>query len=442
MWWNILVTFLIIPSAVKTQRRDCSKSQYDRCTRIADPLVKEAHLVFPDNLDDIDLVCRTWNRFVDCLKTYTESCFTDQQRRQFNRAVESPIESVHQMCMQPSYQKEYLQHAPCIKNTIIKRIHCGPHYNLLVDQVEQGDVISKSTLCCSHDRFKQCVQRETRRMCDRGTPDGPASKFATQIIEKALRFLQDQCQNYIPNSGDCSIPQDSSILYSDRADPSSVISTISSSEVYPWSTVQQENTFKETLSSRIPKVSISTSSPWIPSSPSTRGDWENTVVSGSSSQPTQHLGTRTRPASYGRSNTWSTESSSSATLSNTHPMFSDISSTQTNVFREKFATVAAWDVFEGLNKPEILTTRRPDIERRITTTSYNTPPSPLWNPSALPTTETWYPAAGNQLTNEVDEPNQLGLTKPKNHSSAMEQNAMLLLATYLVLSQGIQQMFL
>lgn len=26
-------------------------------------------------------------------------------------------------------------------------------------------------------------------------------------------------------------------------------------------------------------------------------------------------------------------------------------------------------------------------------------------------TETWYPAAGNQLANEVDEPNQQGLTK-------------------------------
>lgn len=66
---------------------------------------QEAHLVFPDNLNDIDLVCRAWNEFVDCLRAYTETCFTDMQKRQFNRAVESPIESVHQMCMQPAYQK-------------------------------------------------------------------------------------------------------------------------------------------------------------------------------------------------------------------------------------------------------------------------------------------------------------------------------------------------
>lgn len=39
--------------------------------------------------------------------------------------------------------------------------------------------------------------------------------------------------------------------------------------------------------------------------------------------------------------------------------------------------------------------------------------SPYWNKPET-TSETWYPAAGNQLNNEVDEPNQLGLTKPRN----------------------------
>lgn len=95
---------LLLPMKISAQT-DCSKESYERCVRIADPLIKEAHLVFPDNMDDIDLVCRTWNRFVDCLKYYTDNCFTEQQRRQFNKAVENPIESVHQMCMQPDFQK-------------------------------------------------------------------------------------------------------------------------------------------------------------------------------------------------------------------------------------------------------------------------------------------------------------------------------------------------
>lgn len=83
---------------------DCTRSEYDRCVRVADPLVKEAHLVFPDNMRDIEMVCHNWNKFVDCIRKYTDKCFNDQQRRQFNKAVENPIESVHQMCSQPHYQ--------------------------------------------------------------------------------------------------------------------------------------------------------------------------------------------------------------------------------------------------------------------------------------------------------------------------------------------------
>lgn len=49
----------------------------------------------------------------------------------------------------------------------------------------------------THDRFKQCVMKETKRLCDRGITDGPATKFSTQIIDKAFSFLQDQCTNYM-----------------------------------------------------------------------------------------------------------------------------------------------------------------------------------------------------------------------------------------------------
>lgn len=96
-----LLNVVLISSALQY---DCSRTEYERCVRMADPLVKEVHFIFPDNKKDINIVCRTWNNFVDCLKKYTDRCFTDQQRFQFNKAVENPIESVHQMCMQQDYQ--------------------------------------------------------------------------------------------------------------------------------------------------------------------------------------------------------------------------------------------------------------------------------------------------------------------------------------------------
>ncbi|XP_050302691.1 uncharacterized protein LOC126740632 [Anthonomus grandis grandis] len=406
MWWNILVSLLLLPNFALLQK-DCSTDEHDRCVRIADPLVKEAHLVFPDNLNDIDLVCRTWNKLVDCLKTYTEHCFTDQERRQFNRAVESPIESVHQMCMQPGYQKEYLQYAPCIKNTMIKRIHCGTHYNLLVDQVEQGDIISKSTLCCSHERFRQCVLKETKRLCDRGISDGQATRFASQFIDKAFKFLQDQCINYIPNSGDC-VASDTQTSYSDRSEPSSA--SPSSSEVYPWSTIKHEA--KELSASRIPK--LSTSSSWLPSSTTTRADPENNAISGSIF-PTQHLGTRSRPASYGRASSWFPDALLSTTLSsNTLPNFPSLSSTPGSIREHTFSTAMSYDINAGYNNK--VEEKSVSASPPFRPTDHSSTDATSYIYSTLPEPDTWYPAAGNQLNNDVDEPNQLGLRKPKNNS--------------------------
>lgn len=75
--------------------------------------------------------------------------------------------------------------------------HCGVQYSLLVEQVSKGDAIARASLCCSHHRFKQCVIRETQRLCDSGVPNGNAAKFSSQIIDKALSFLQEQCFNYM-----------------------------------------------------------------------------------------------------------------------------------------------------------------------------------------------------------------------------------------------------
>lgn len=108
-FWFIYLLQVFNATIAGLYNDDCTRDEYDRCVRIADPLIKEAHLVFPDNMRDIEMVCQNWNRFVDCIRKYTDKCFNDNQRREFNKAVENPIESVHQMCSQPHYQAGDLQ---------------------------------------------------------------------------------------------------------------------------------------------------------------------------------------------------------------------------------------------------------------------------------------------------------------------------------------------
>ncbi|KAK4878282.1 hypothetical protein RN001_010788 [Aquatica leii] len=359
---------------------DCSKSEYERCVKIADPLIKEVRLIFPDNMQDIDLVCRTWNNFVDCLKKYTERCFTDQQRQQFNKAIENPIQSVHQMCTQPNYQKEYLQYAPCMKSTVVDNARCGPQYSFLVDQVDQGDVISKATLCCSHDRFKQCVLKETRDICDRGVQNGPASRFSAQIIDKALSFLQDQCFNYIPNSGDCAtLPYDNSPFSNTLSLSTSFSDEVAAKEILPTRVTPPRPT----------SVHVT---------PTTHTQYDSTYL-----VSTQNLGSRTRPASYGRASSWSDATPTQNTQAGVSTV--EYSLTPGLVSSSNLpSTTSTWAVVNAGSEP------------RKESDSTN-----------IHSSTTWYPAAGSQLSNEVDEPNQLGLVKPNNNANALIVNTLLLI---------------
>uniref|UniRef100_A0A8D8VNS9 Uncharacterized protein n=1 Tax=Cacopsylla melanoneura TaxID=428564 RepID=A0A8D8VNS9_9HEMI len=177
-------------------RAQCTKDEYKRCVTLADPLLQDPHLIYPDNMRDIDHVCRTWGFFVDCVKRFTDRCFTETKKKEFSKAVESPVDSVHQMCTMPLYQEEYLKHAACMKATLVEENRCGRHYKHLVNQVA-GEA-ARPTLCCSHHRFRECVLDQTRRTCQ---PD--ATPYAKQILDKALSFLKDQCSNYIPTEIDC-----------------------------------------------------------------------------------------------------------------------------------------------------------------------------------------------------------------------------------------------
>ncbi|KAK9751694.1 hypothetical protein QE152_g4778 [Popillia japonica] len=377
----VAVIFLNIFSIARCFQYDCTRTEYNKCVRIADPLVRDMHLVFPDNLDDIDTVCRTWNRFIDCLQTYTDRCFTADQRKQFNNAVKNPIDSVHQMCVRSDYQREYLIYAPCIKSTITDSKYCSQQYNLLVQQVSQGDDISRATLCCSHDRFKKCIESETRNLCDNGRVGGPASRFSTQIVGKALSFLQDECVNYIPNSdsGDCTI----SLPKKDGPVIESIIPA-APSEIYPWSTIHD-------ISSREPSTKLQpsrTTTAWLPNSDSSVPDM---------------LGGRTRPSSYGRSSGWSDYSTQ-----NTQPSFSTKFSETVTSPKPELGTISTWSVLNQQPSSLGTSTINDDDPNKSFTFGQN----PVTDSSI----KKWYPAAGSQVENEVDEPNQQGLIKPKNNA--------------------------
>lgn len=203
------------------------------------------------------------------------------------------------------------------------------------------------------------------------------SRFQSENHKFKLRFCSS------PNSGDCVSITTDSIPYTDPL----MIST-SPSEIYPWSTVQ-EPAPKE-MPSPHPRQPTSTS--WLPSS-SVSTDY---TPSSSIKPPTF---TKSRSGSYGRSS-WSDSTTNTQldtntpSTTNTHQIYS--SSTP------NWPTVTTWHVATeaNLNTPDLV-----PIDNIYSTRA---------DSQSQSATQTWFPAAGNQLANEVDEPNQQGLTKPEN----------------------------
>ncbi|OXU24107.1 hypothetical protein TSAR_010678, partial [Trichomalopsis sarcophagae] len=125
----------------------CSGDKIRKCVAVGEPMMKDPNQIFPDNLNDINIVCRKWSNFVDCIRRYIDKCLSKLGKEQFNSAVEPPISSVHHMCSDPAYQAEYLQYAGCMKSTVIEAEHCGGQYSVLLEEVSQ-EPSRKPNLCC------------------------------------------------------------------------------------------------------------------------------------------------------------------------------------------------------------------------------------------------------------------------------------------------------
>ncbi|XP_051163028.1 uncharacterized protein LOC127282674 [Leptopilina boulardi] len=408
-WILMFGALFLAHQSIIVTGENCMKDEHQKCISLADPLLKDPQLIFPDNMKDIDNVCRAWSNFVDCIRRYTDKCFSKERREQFNSAVEVSIESVHQMCSVSSYQTEYLQHASCIKSTVIDSEHCGNQYAALVNEVSRREVV-KPNLCCAHYHFRTCVIMETRKRCDGNEPEGTAAKFSRQILDKALSFLQDQCANYIPNSGNCPVSM------MDNSVPLSVSPLGEGSNALSGG---QSRSYQRTAS---PDTYASKTSDFYSAFPNT-------------AYPTafKSTGRALNPPSGSESRISSSSEikpSSAQTSSNVVPQMSTEKSVvelKTEKSTERTTTTIVDvnnNVNNNINNEEsvaiVVTQRSPNYGRGMSWTTQSTKTSseiPAWATSTwlasnqAPVTESWFPEAGSFGGNNIDEPNQQGLSK-------------------------------
>lgn len=204
-WFVFLAAFgeAVVGSEWGLAGQGCPREALNRCVKMAEPLMHNIDFVFPSRTQDVATVCRTWNDFINCVRSYTASCLVvnDQRQRQLENALAEAVITVDEMCTNLRYQADYLRHAPCIKSLAVDDAKCKKQYDNLVTQVSAFS-ISNVQICCAHHAFRECMLAATDRYC-RLQSQGNAVQFARDMFAKALGFLLKQCHNHVPNSADC-----------------------------------------------------------------------------------------------------------------------------------------------------------------------------------------------------------------------------------------------
>ncbi|XP_050724019.1 uncharacterized protein LOC127002253 [Eriocheir sinensis] len=187
-----------------------------RCIKMAEPLVKSPDYIFPLTTKDIEVVCQLWQDFVYCVKEYAVTHLSVPHQQEFYQVIDSSIKSADELCRNdPEYMRAYRSSAPCLRRVSTNASLCGGQYRYMADVV-QGLTASDAQVCCAHLKFRECVLQRTPRECDipggAMPSSGPPSRFMRSLLDRALGYLLQKCQNFVPNARDC--PQGS---YGDSA---------------------------------------------------------------------------------------------------------------------------------------------------------------------------------------------------------------------------------
>ncbi|KAK8399324.1 hypothetical protein O3P69_003443 [Scylla paramamosain] len=203
--WTLMVALAALCGGALSVEGDGTQ-HLTRCIRMAEPLVKSPDYIFPLTTRDIEAVCKLWENFVYCVKEYAMTHLTAPQQREFYQVIDSSIKSANELCMNdPEYMRAYMGNAPCLRRVSTNSSLCGGQYRYMADVV-QGLQATDAQVCCAHLKFRECVLQRTPRECDGtgGAPEnGPPSHFMRTLLDRALGYLLQKCQNFVPNSRDC-----------------------------------------------------------------------------------------------------------------------------------------------------------------------------------------------------------------------------------------------
>jgi len=185
--FTYLLSFIYLLLIWRTRAESECPQKLDNCTQMVRPYLDDIRYMFPTNLEDVDVMCRMWGQFVDCVRKYVSQCFSEERKILFHKSVENSVDTVHAICSSELYQREYLSNAVCFKRISIES--CGQYYKQLIEHVSNPRA-HDDHICCSYGQFKNCVNDPLLRECGRR---------ARGLMDHSMGFLISRCSHSNPN---------------------------------------------------------------------------------------------------------------------------------------------------------------------------------------------------------------------------------------------------
>ncbi|KAI9563121.1 hypothetical protein GHT06_010578 [Daphnia sinensis] len=230
MFLPVIVSLVLICSSTHASNElglrtaTCQQDSLTRCTDPLKVLTNNRDLGFAASQQELNTLCPKLIDGLRCIDNFTSRCLDAQHREFFHMLYAGTKQVIVDLCEDEDYQKEYLMHAPCMRDVQSGYERCAVEYQSHVREhsgnnnnangagatlggssIADDPVENSKKLCCSFQNYMKCSQSVVAGKCGAQT-----ASFTRGFLDTmAGPLIQGYCLSYEPGTEheiECELP--------------------------------------------------------------------------------------------------------------------------------------------------------------------------------------------------------------------------------------------
>lgn len=201
-----LVSIFFLGCVKSVYSDTCSAQAMSRCTDPLRVVTDNKDLGFATSHDELQQMCPKLMDGLHCIDNFTQMCLQREHRAYFNTLYTGTTQVIVELCRPGDYQREYLEHAPCMRKAQAEYEACADEYQLRINHLnkmekndDENEEKNVQVLCCSFQRYLHCSERVVNSTCGSYT-----ANFTKGFLDRMSGpLVQGHCQDYGMGSDMC-----------------------------------------------------------------------------------------------------------------------------------------------------------------------------------------------------------------------------------------------